>query len=121
MSKKLVETGDDIWVLHKNMFRSEEDTMLRKGKVVKHNKSSFYVVEDQFPDHSPDRYDQKTKMHSTGYGYLYVAYTDPNIYYEEQRILKEKAELRADIDKLLNNPFGLDSLENIKKAIEGEL
>ena len=44
MSKKLVETGDKVWLLYESMFRSNDDEKLREGKVVNHNKSSFYVI-----------------------------------------------------------------------------
>jgi hypothetical protein len=115
MPKVNIEVGQVIYVNERGFYESKPN--LTEYKVSKVNGSSFYAYRTDADTKHESRFDRKTLICKTGYGYTKTAYLIEKEYWDMIELEDERKELSMTIQQAVKG-LNVDTLRKIQELIK---
>ncbi|PLS19485.1 hypothetical protein CVD28_03450 [Bacillus sp. M6-12] len=115
MAKVHLEEGQIVYVTETGFYESKPN--LTEYRVTRVNGSSFYAYRADLESKHESRFDRKTMICKTGYGYTKTAFLTAQEYWDLVALRNEAKELRANIQEAVKI-MDLKTLRKINELIE---
>lgn len=115
--KPTFEIGQTLYVSISGWYGRDTEPKLHEFEVTRFNNTSVYAKDKRFPDHHERRFTIRTMTATNGIGDHYVAYTDPEVYWNGIRRAKESKELRTQLKSTIHT-LELHEMQQVDKFIK---